>query len=306
MTGAFLCAAALLVSGLARVLNDGTVPAVAPDPPETVHLWEGEAPGAKGAEPGDIPTLTIYRPPAERRTRAAVVICPGGGYGGLAAHEGQPVAEWLNTLGITGLVLKYRLGPRYHHPVMLGDASRAIRLARSRAPEWNLDPGRIGILGFSAGGHLASTVATHFDAGKPDASDAVERVSSRPDAAILIYPVITLSAPYAHMGSRRNLLGDNPAQELVDLLSNEKQVTPQTPPTFLVHTADDAAVPCENSVLFMLALRKARVPVELHVFAHGPHGLGLGKDDPAFRAWPAACAQWLKERRFLEPGAVKP
>ncbi len=292
----------LLVSGALLGALGAAVNALN-DKEKPLRLWEGDAPGAKGSEDADIPTITVYSPPAEKRTGAAVVVCPGGGYAILAPHEGKPVAEWLNTLGVTGIVLNYRLGPRYHHPAMLQDVSRALRTVRYHAQEWGLDPHRIGVLGFSAGGHLASTAATHFDEGDPGAADPIDRVSSRPDAAILIYPVITLSGPYAHAGSRHNLLGDNPPQALVELLSNEKQVTPQTPPTFLVHTADDEGVACENSLMFAEACRKASVPVELHVFEHGPHGFGLGGNDPVLSRWPVLCADWLKQRGFLAPQA---
>lgn len=280
----------------------------AEDAAKVVTLWPEGAPGAKGTEPRDVPTLTVYLPRLERANGAAVVICPGGGYGGLAVdHEGTQVAEWLNSLGVAGFVLKYRLGPRYHHPAMLQDASRAIRTVRARADEWKLDPKRVGIIGFSAGGHLASTAATHFDAGRAAATNPVERQSSRPDVAILVYPVIALATPYAHVGSRRNLLGENPSPELVESLSNETQVTKDTPPTFLAHTNADTGVVAENSILFVLALRKAGVPVEFHLFEKGPHGLGLGSGakqfkiapDPAFSAWPGLCATWLKGRGFL-------
>ena len=270
----------------------------------TVRLYSGEAPDAKGTEDADIPTITLYRPAAKRATGAAIVVCPGGGYGGLAPHEGKPIAEWLNTLGITGVVLKYRLGPKYHHPVMMNDVSRAIRVVRANAAEWKLDGRRIGVLGFSAGGHLASTAATHFDDGNPGDADPIERASSRPDAAILVYPVITMTDPFAHAGSRHNLLGENPAAGLVELLSNEKQVSERTPPSFLVHTADDAVVPLENSLLFAMACRKAHVPVEVHAFEHGPHGFGLGTGDPALGIWPALCALWLDKRGVLKRNEV--
>ena len=269
--------------------------------PRTVRLYSGDVPGAKGTEDADIPTISIYSPLPGRATGAAIVVCPGGGYGGLAPHEGKPIAEWLTTLGVTGVVLKYRLGPRYHHPIMKNDVGRAIRLVRANAAEWKLDPQRIGVLGFSAGGHLASTAATHFDDGAPGAIDPIDRVSSRPDAAILVYPVITMTEPYTHRGSRQNLLGENPTRGLIDLLSNEKQVTEKTPPVFLVHSADDAAVPLENSLLFAMACRKAHVSVELHAFEHGPHGFGLGGADPALGTWPGLCATWLDRRGFLKP-----
>lgn len=267
--------------------------------PKTMRLWEGKAPEAQGENDTDVPTLTLYTTAKNMQNGAAVVVCPGGGYGVLADHEGKPIAEWLNTLGVTALVLKYRLGPHYHHPVMMQDVQRALRYTRYHAKEWNLDPQRIGVLGFSAGGHLASTAATHFTAGDPNATDPVERVSSRPDLAVLVYPVITMTDPFTHKGSRQNLLGANPSSELIELMSNEKQVTKETPPTFLVHSADDGAVPVENSLLFAMACRKAGVPVELHVYEHGPHGFGLGANDPVLSAWPATCAAWMKARGFF-------
>ena len=273
----------------------------APRAPLTVPLWPGGVPGSKGDDPNkDVPTLTLSWPKPGDATRAVVVVCPGGGYGGLALdHEGRQVAEWLNQAGIAAAILKYRLGPRYHHPAMLQDASRALRTVRARAAEWSLDPKRVAILGFSAGGHLASTAGTHFDAGRPDADDPIERVSSRPDRMILAYPVVALATPYAHQGSKRNLLGDDPPRALVESLSNETQVTRETPPSFLVQTNEDTAVPAENSLLFVLALRKAGVPVEFHMFEKGRHGLGLGGGDTAFRAWPDLCMTWLKGQGFV-------
>lgn len=265
---------------------------------EPILLWPNGAPGALGKEPADIPTLTPYFPSKEKATGAAIVVCPGGGYSHLADHEGRPIAEWLNTLGITAFVLKYRLGPRYHHPAPLLDAGRAIRTVRARATEWQLDPNRIGILGFSAGGHLASSAGTHFDAGPAGAADPIERVSSRPDLMILIYPVITMRE-FTHAGSRRMLLGDNPPEDLVKLLSNDEQVTKETPPAFLVHTADDPGVPVENSLRFAEALRKVRVPVEIHIYEHGPHGFGLGGKDPVLATWPQRCADWLRAHHFV-------
>jgi acetyl esterase/lipase len=290
--------------------------AIAADP-QVVPLWPGGVPGAQGTDPEkDVPTLTIWLPKPETATGAAVVVCPGGGYAMLAVdHEGRQVAEWLNSLGVAAFVLKYRLGPRYHHPAMLQDASRAIRTVRAGSQKWGIDPHRIAILGFSAGGHLASTAGTHFDAGKADAEDPAERVSSRPDRMILVYPVIALATPYGHSGSKRNLLGDHPSEELVRALSNETQVTAETPPTFLAHTNEDAGVPAENSLLFVLALRKAKVPVEFHLFEKGQHGLGLGTgakqfgigSDPAFQEWPKLCAIWLKGQKFLDrPGKPSP
>ena len=270
---------------------------------EPFPLWPQGAPGALGREPQDVPTLTPYLAPKGRATGAAVIVCPGGGYGRLADHEGRPVAEWLNTIGVTAFVLKYRLGPRYRHPSMLQDAGRAIRTVRARAAEWGLDPERVGILGFSAGGHLASTAGTHFDAGKADAADPVERVSSRPSLMLLVYPVITMREK-THAGSRRNLLGESPTPELVALLSNEEQVTKETPPAFVVHTVNDAGVPVENSLMFVSALRGAGVPFELHLYERGPHGFGLGTArgrnpaDPILSTWPAHAADWLRLHGF--------
>lgn len=268
---------------------------------EPIILWSGGAPGALGREPADVPTLTPYLVPKERATGAAVIVCPGGGYTHLAEHEGAPVAEWLNTLGVTAFVLKYRTGPRYHHPAPLQDAARAIRTVRARAVEWGLDPQRVGILGFSAGGHLASTAGTHFDAGNTSANDPIERVSSRPDVMILVYPVITMREQ-THAGSKRSLLGESPKSELVALLSNEEQVTKETPPTFLVHTMTDAAVPVENSMMFAAALRRAGVPFELHLYERGSHGFGLGVRngavDPILSTWPERCAAWLGLHNF--------
>ena len=263
-----------------------------------IILWPGGAPGALGSEPVDVPTLTPYLPPKERMSGAAIIVCPGGGYTHLAEHEGAPVAEWLNSLGVTAFVLKYRLGPRYHHPAPMQDAARAIRIVRARAVEWGLDPQRIGILGFSAGGHLASTAGTHFDSGKTDALDPTERVSSRPNLMILIYPVITMREK-THAGSRTSLLGAAPTPELITLLSNDEQVTKETPPAFLVHTMTDTAVPVENSMLFAAALRKAGVPFEFHLYERGPHGFGLGKNDPILATWPDRCADWLRLHGFV-------
>jgi acetyl esterase/lipase len=243
--------------------------------------------------------LTIYVPFGEK-VPTGVVVCPGGGYGGLADnHEGRQIANWLNSLGITAFVLKYRLGSRYHHPRELQDAQRAIRIVRSRAKEFGIAADRIGIMGFSAGGHLASTAGTHFDSGDAAATDPIEQVGSRPDFMVLGYPVISFTTPYTHKGSMHNLLGDNPDPKLVESLSNELQVTPQTPPTFLFHTDADTVVPSENSVLFYLALRKNKVPAELHIFEKGPHGVGLALRDPALSMWPTLLANWFRVRGLL-------
>jgi acetyl esterase/lipase len=212
------------------------------------------------------------------------------------SYEGTDIAKWLNTMGISGFVLKYRLGPKYHHPVELEDAQRAIRYVRAHAAEFGIDPHRIGIWGFSAGGHLASSAGTHFDSGTPNSLDPIDRESSRPDFMILSYPVITFEEPYAHRGSRDALLGPNPDPALIELLSNEEHVTKDTPPTFLFHTSDDPVVPVQNSINFYLALRRAGVPAEIHIYEHGRHGVGLAQDLPELSTWPTLLANWLKLR----------
>jgi len=250
----------------------------------------------------DVPTLTPYPAPAGAASGAAMVICPGGGYGGLAGHEGADYALFLNRLGVACFVLKYRLGSQgYRHPVMLQDAARAVRMVRHHASEHGVDPGRIGIMGSSAGGHLASTLLTHFDGGNPVAADPVERESSRPDLGILCYPVISMG-PIGHAGSRRNLLGTNPPPALVELLSNELQVTSNTPPAFIWHTADDPVVPVENALEFGAALRRHRVPFDLHVYESGPHGIGIGAKPPDFSGahpWTQDLIHWLRVRKFI-------
>lgn len=278
----------------------GQVPRDPTAEPQTILLWENGAPGALGQGDDDKPTLTVYRPWGHNLTGTSVIVAPGGSYGFLAAnHEGRQVANWFNAMGVTAFVLKYRLGPRYHHPIELEDAQRAIRLVRSRAREFEVLPDRLGMMGFSAGGHLASTAATHFDSGNPAAANAIDHVSSRPDFVILGYPVITFAAPYAHGGSAKNLLGENPDPKLVQELSNELHVTPQTPPTFLFTTSEDNVVPAENSVSFYLALHKAGVPAELHIFEKGAHGVGLDLGDPALSEWPVLLANWLRDRGLL-------
>jgi acetyl esterase/lipase len=272
-----------------------------PQTNQSFALWPDGAPGALGKEDKDIPTLTCYLPDAAKATGGAIVICPGGGYGMLAPHEGIDYARFLNEQGVAGFVLKYRLAPGgYHHPAMLQDAARAVRTVRARAAEWKVDPKRIGIMGSSAGGHLASTLLTHFDSGRAEDSDPIERQSSRPDLGILCYAVITMGE-FTHQGSKNNLLGKDPSPELVLNLSNELQVNKDTPPTFIWHTWEDNAVPVENSLQFAAALRKAGVPFDLHVYEKGGHGMGLGsaKWDPEHRhLWAQDCAYWLKVRGF--------
>ncbi len=272
-------------------------------PAQSFPLWPDGAPGALGTAEKDIPTLTPFLPEPAKASGAAIVICPGGGYGMLASHEGADYARFFNEFGIAGFVLKYRLGSSgYRHPVMLEDAARALRIVRARAAEWNLDPKRIGIIGSSAGGHLASTLLTHFDAGKPEASDPIERQSSRPDLGILCYAVITMGQ-FTHEGSKQNLLGDHPSPELVRDLSNELQVTKATPPCFVWHTWEDSAVPVENSLMFAEALRRAGVPFDLHIYQKGRHGIGLGAPyaDKAHRhPWTADVVFWLKVQGFIK------
>jgi acetyl esterase/lipase len=287
-----------LLAGLLALL----LPAAAfAQQPSEAPLWKDGAPGALGTEPKDIPTLTPFLPAPAKATGAAIVVCPGGGYGGLAKHEGEGYARWFAENGIAAFVLKYRLGSAgYRHPVMLQDATRALRTVRANAAQWGIDPARIGIIGSSAGGHLASTLLTHYDAGKPDAADPIERVSSRPDYGILCYAVITMGTN-THAGSKMNLLGKDPAPELVELLSNEKQVTPQTPPCFIWHTWEDKGVKAENSLAFATALREKGVPFDLHIYQKGGHGMGLGKDGKGgLHPWTTDCLFWLRENGFIK------
>jgi acetyl esterase/lipase len=296
---AFTIAAAAGAPQTVPAAQTGRGGSAPPASPQEILLWENGAPGALGQTDADKPSLTVYRAP-RGSSGTAIVVAPGGGYANLATeHEGRQEAYWFNAMGITAFVLRYRLGPRYHHPIELGDAQRAIRTVRARAAEFNVIPDRIGMMGFSAGGHLTSTAGTHFDAGKPDSSDPIERVSSRPDFMILGYPVISFDPAVAHAGSVRMLLGENPDPRLIENLSNDLQVTSQTPPTFIFHTTNDNGVPVENSVRFYLALRKAKVPVEMHLFENGPHGVGMALSDPALSAWPNLLMNWLRARGLL-------
>ncbi len=272
-------------------------------PTNTFPLWPGAAPGALGSAPKDTPTLTPFFPSPEKASGAAIIVCPGGGYAHLAPHEGEGYARWLAENGIAAFVLKYRLGSdHYRHPAMLQDAARAVRLVRANTADWRLDPRRIGIIGSSAGGHLAATLLTHFDAGDSNAVDVVERQSSRPDIGILCYAVITMGG-FTHQGSKNNLLGPDPVPELVRALSSELHVTKDTPPCFLWHTFEDKAVPVENTLQFADALRKASVPFDLHIYQKGGHGMGLGSkeyDPNRFHPWAHDCIYWLKAKGFVK------
>ncbi len=269
---------------------------------DPIPLWPNGAPGALGDTTNDIPTITPYLPAPANLTGAAMVICPGGGYAHLAGHEGNDYALWLNQHGIACFVLKYRLGSNgYRHPAMLNDAARAVRWVRAHAGEFKVDTQRVGIMGSSAGGHLASTLLTHYDSGDTSSIDPVERQSSRPDLGILCYAVISLGE-FAHKGSRDNLLGKNPSPELVKLLSNELQVTTNTPPCFIWATFEDKTVPMENSLMFAGALRKNHVPFDLHIYQKGGHGMGLA-DKPPFahpHPWADDCLFWLKTQGFVK------
>ncbi len=266
--------------------------------PERIGLWQKRAPTGDGTFEDAEVWLTLHRP--EKPNGTAIVICPGGGYGGLAIEaEGHGIAAWLNRHGITGAVLEYRL-PAGRSRVPLLDAQRAIRTVRANAKSWRLDPSRVGIMGFSAGGHLASTAGTHFDGGQADSADPVERVSSRPDFMILVYPVITMGDK-GHPGSRTNLLGKNPDAKLLELYSNEKHVTANTPPTFLAHAKDDKPVPPENSRVFHEALRANKVASEYLELPSGGHGLN-GYQGPMWDAWQERSLSWLAEQKLIRGG----
>lgn len=287
-----------------------------------VRVWEGDPPGAlrnngyqetteyvNGGNSPRIskvtdPELLVYLPEKRNETTAAVIICPGGGYGRLAMdHEGFEIGEWFKAMGVAGIVLKYRLpsplimqspenGP-------LQDAQEAVRIVRRRAGEWNIDPKRVGIMGFSAGGHLASTLSTHFN---DTVYTADKETSARPDFSILIYPVISMKDGITHSGSRKNLIGGRPDESLVNRFSNETRVTSNTPPAFLVHASDDAAVPVQNSLLYYQALVELKIPAEMHLYQVGGHGFGMGQGKGTAEGWPEACKKWISERGILTGG----
>jgi acetyl esterase/lipase len=259
-------------------------------------LWPDGIPTPDGVKPpAETPQLQLY-PVSGAAPAGFVVICPGGGYGGRAAHEGEPIARMFNAAGIAAGVVSYRVSP-HRWPVPQMDAMRAIRLARANANAWAIKPDRIAILGFSAGGHLAASVAVHADHGDAGSADPVARQSGQPNAAILCYPVLSFGE-WGHRGTQNNLLGPTPDPMLVDKMTLEKQVDGSTPPTFIWHTADDGAVPVQNALLFAQALALHKVPFELHVFPKGQHGLGLATDDPIVSQWPALCVTWLKKLGF--------
>ena len=276
----------------------GTAPAPAGKP--VVLLWPAGAPGALGDADEDKPTLTVFLPAGLNATKTGVVVAPGGGYQHLATEkEGYAIAEWLNARGVAAFVLKYRLGPKCHHPVEMWDAQRAIRMVRAHAAEYGIAADHVGMWGFSAGGHLTATAGTQFDWGKADSADVVERQGSRPDFLVLGYPVITMMEPYVHHGSLKNLLGDDPDPALARSLSAETRVTTDTPPTFLFSTTDDKTVPVMNSVMFYEALVKAGVPAEMHIFQQGAHGAGLAAANPQLSVWPDLVAKWMRERGYM-------
>ncbi|MFA7692395.1 MAG: alpha/beta hydrolase [Candidatus Hydrogenedentes bacterium] len=265
-----------------------------------LSLLYGESAALAETQGDEAPLLHLFPISAAKEACPAVIVCPGGGYGTLAmSYEGVDIAHWLNSHGVAAFVLQYRVAP-HRHPLPLEDVQRALRLVRDHAEEWRVDPERVGVLGFSAGGHLASTASTHFDAGDPDSEDTISRQSCRPDFSILIYPVISLHPDIGHMGSRNNLLGKDADESLVDSLSNHTQVTKDTPPAFLVHTTADSGVSANNSLAYYAALLQAGVPAEMHIYEQGAHGFGMGKGDPALSTWPSLCILWMKKTGIIE------
>jgi acetyl esterase/lipase len=296
-----ICVAAASVVGWPSMATGlAATPAAAPT---RELLWPQGAPLAAGTGDDDRPSLEAFTAPraAGAGPATAVIVLPGGGYQRLAVEkEGIAAARWLVERGADAFILRYRFGPRYHHPAPLLDVRRAIRMVRARAKELGVAPDRIGVWGFSAGGHLASAAATLFDDGDPNAADPIDRQSSRPDFAILSYPVIFMrEGPTTHAGSRHMLLGDQPPAALGEELSTETRVGPRTPPTFLFHTNEDHSVPAENSVAFYLALRAAGVPAELHIYQSGGHGVGLHPDDAELATWTDRLADWLRRRGLI-------
>jgi acetyl esterase/lipase len=279
-------------------------------------LWESGAPGALGSEPKDVP-MALVRLPASDAPTGALVICPGGGYGTLAIdHEGHQIAAWANEMGLAAIICDYRhRGKGYGHPAPSDDANRAIRLTRAKAKQWNIDPNRVGIIGFSAGGHLVSTILTQGEvatsdlektkaddssAVKAENADPISKQSSRPDFGILCYPVIMFGTSETHKGSEKNLLGPSPDPKLVESFANHLRVTPNTPPTFVMHTSEDRVVPVANAIAFYGAMMQNKVPGELHIYEYGRHGIGLGHNIPGAFDWPEACKRWLRSRKIIQ------
>jgi len=291
----------LLLTTLPAISQDAQLPLWPQGVPNQVSSAEQEV-----QEHGDIlwitrvqtPDISVFLPTKQHATGQAVVICPGGGYSGLAYDwEGTDIAKWLNSKGIAGIVLKYRLpSPEYQKTPRLAplqDAKQAMRLVRKKASQWNINPDQIGVMGFSAGGHLASTLGTHFDDPEADVDHELSEISARPDFMVLVYPVVSMADGIANVGSKRNLLGESPSQELQDNYSNELQVSEHTPPTFLVHSSDDEAVPVDNSIRFYQALLKNGISCEMHLYPHGGHGYSLALDDGHLKYWPDLLAEWL-------------
>jgi acetyl esterase/lipase len=287
------------------LMVSGQIYAQQPAPPVVMHgktmpLWPAGAPGAVGDADDDKPTLTVYLPTGPNATKTGVVVAPGGGYTHLSmTKEGDDIALWLNAQGVAAFVVKYRLGPKYHAPVELEDAQRAIRTVRANAAEYGVTVDHVGMWGFSAGGHLTAWAGTAFDAGNASSADPIEWQGSRPDFLILAYPVITLEAPLAHAGSRQFLLGENADEAAIKAHSVELNVTKDTPPAFIFATTDDKTVPVLNSVMFYSALVTAGVPAELHIFQHGAHGAGLATANPQLSVWPELLAKWMRERGYM-------
>jgi acetyl esterase/lipase len=279
------------------------VAAIGPNDIVGTPLWASATPGALGTTEDDIPTLAEYLP-ASNPTKTAVIIMPGGGYTHLSMiKEGSDVARWLNAHGVAAYVLRYRLGMKYHNPIELGDAKRAIRTVRAQAAAKGFAADHIGIWGFSAGGHLAASAGTMYDAGDPAATDPIDQQSSKPSFMILSYPVITMQDPYVHKGSRLYLLGESPTPAEMDAMSPEMHVTKDTPTTFIFATTDDGTVPVLNSVMFYSALVKAKVPVEMHLFQHGGHGAGLAPTNPQLSPWVDLLIKWMRERGYAAAAA---
>lgn len=298
-------ASTLLVAvvAAAQPATEAMPPTMALEPAETIRLWEGAAPGALGDKDQDIPVVAWWPAKQSAGATAALVVCPGGGYGGLADHEGTDYARWLNAQGISAFVLRYRLGSKgYRHPVMLGDAARAIRLVRHDAERFAVDPARVGVMGSSAGGHLALTACLKGDDGAAEAADPVDRQPSRPALGVLCYPVVSMLPEKAHGGSRKNLLGDAPSEDLARELSGELAAHDQTPPLFIWHTWEDASVKLEPILELGLRLKTLGRPYELHVYETGRHGLGLGvrpyDGTKPLHPWTLECRRWLSAQGF--------